>query len=212
MMKKGNILDIGMLVIRNSGYAEMHKKSNVQYWANQFGFYELESWLEELNTEEYLWYTHSIDTSYVESENKWFKSQLKKVEELQISRKQIEEWFGTEINDYETSRNLQQLEQLTISISEIVDSSMNLNRPLMEEINELVTDHAFNYLLPIEDGCVIVWFDDDFYRIRKNKAVPLDAKRWKLYYPLKEKAGKAVHTKYDNVNECLRLGMLLALE
>jgi len=210
MMKKGNILDIGMLVIRNSGYAEMNKKGNVQHWAKQFGFYELESWLEELNTEEYLWYAHSIDTSFVEAENKWFESQLKKVEELRISRKRIEEWFGKEIADYKTSLNLQQLEQLTVPISEVVNSSMNLNRPLMKVINELVTDHAFNYVLPIEDGCVIVWFDDDFYRIRKNKAVPLDAKRWKLYYSLKEKAGKAVQIKYDNVNECLRLGALLA--
>ena len=208
-MKKGNILDIGMLMIRNSGYAEMHKKGNVQYWANQFGFYELESWLEELNTEEYLWYAHSIDTSYVESENKWFKLQLKKFEELQISRKQVEEWFGKEITDYKTSPNYQQLEQLTIPINEVVNSAMTLNRPLMEVINGLVTDHGFNYILPIEDGCVIVWFDDDFYRIRKNKAVPLEAKRWKLYYPLREKAGKAVQTKYDNVNECLRLHTLL---
>jgi len=209
MMKKGNILDIGMLMIRNSGYAEMHKKGNVQYWANQFGFYELESWLEELNTEEYLWYAHSIDMSYVESENKWFKLQLKKFEELQISRKQVEEWFGKEITDYKTSPNYQQLEQLTIPINEVVNSAMTLNRPLMEVINGLVTDHGFNYILPIEDGCVIVWFDDDFYRIRKNKAVPLEAKRWKLYYPLREKAGKAVQTKYDNVNECLRLHTLL---
>lgn len=208
-MRKGNILDIGMLVIRNSGYAEMHKKGNVQYWANQFGFYELESWLEDLNTEEYLWYANSIDTSYVEAENKWFKSHLRKVEELQISRKRIKEWFGEEIKDYETSPNLQQLEQLTVPINEVVNSAMNLNRPLMKVINELVTDHAFNYVLPIEDGCVIAWFDDDFYRIRKNKAVPLEAKRWKLYYPFKEKAGKAVQTKYDNVNECLRLGVLL---
>ncbi|MFP3727522.1 hypothetical protein U8V72_20280 [Priestia filamentosa] len=208
-MKKGNILDICMTIIKNSEFSDVGKKSSVEHWAKEFNFYELVQWIEGLNTEEYLWYAYSVN--YEEVERKVYNKhpKLLKDRSFSIKRKQFEIIFSKELSEFKKEMNDQELCQLDFKLDTMVDEERRLKKKLIHEIAERAEGHVFNYVLPLWDGSILVWFYDNFYIIKKDEVSTLNGESWNKYYTQKERSGKWVKQKYESVHEYMRFSVLL---
>lgn len=209
-MKKGNLLDIGIDAVKRSGLSDITKKSNVQFWAKQLGFFEVNDWLEDLRTEEYLWYMYSIDFNKVVGLDSFDVERLEALGNLNEARNIIEEVFGNELADYNKSKKFIDFKQLPFSFSDITNTSGELKSPLLFTINESVDDHAYNYLLPTNDGYCVVFLSDYFYKVKGKEIRELTGKEWSIYYSRSMNLSHKSKCKFDIVNEQMRLAALLA--
>lgn len=205
-MKKVNILDIGLQTVRTSGKTEMLSKKAVQYWAYYLGFFELVTWLEEATPADFINYLHCVD---------WDKTpSLEDIEyvlslEDEIGARQcVEEEFEKEIQNFDDTGKIKELNQLPFSFEEA-----EWEGSFYDYIQEHAPDHAYSYYLTIR-GVNIFWFKDYFYvetnkKTGKDSFEELSGKEWLSLTSSYNSLSNESKQKFHTIDEQMKLATLL---
>ncbi|MCU7667440.1 DUF5049 domain-containing protein [Bacillus thuringiensis] len=211
-MKKGNILDIGIKAVKDSGKTNMYDREAVKYYAFYFGFNSLVSWL-VANEEEYISMINCIDfeaTPALDSDTKEMLLENAENENDFASSLEIRSEFHKEIEEFREVGGYKELKQLPFTFDDFFnDFQENGVGKISDYLHDKLPDHAYNYLLPLPDGNDLYWFDDYFYILKSGKFEILSTEQWIGFQSRKNRLGEESQCKFDIVDEQMRLAVLL---
>lgn len=211
MMKKGNILDIGIATVRKSGLTNMFSKNNVQYYANDFGFAELVVFLEEISPGEYLTFVDSIDYDNVPTMDSYDIEEFKEYKDSFGARKRVMEDFEAEVKEYrDVCKNIE-MNQLPFSYDEWLETKENGEKNFTEYVSKTVQEHPYNYYFHLNDK-IIFWLQDGFYEYKKAVLSPLSGKTWASAQFQYEKLDEMSKRKFTEIDDHMRFNVLLENE
>lgn len=164
-MKKGNIVDIGLRAVRDSGKTNMWHKRNVQYYAFHMGFFELVNWLED-NTH-YATLLFNVDYNATPSVDAQYLLELENADE---ARHEVVSLFPDEVRGYPGG-----FFDFFPTAMKKVDFISGFSTDIMKkQIENHMHDHLF-----IENKMRIVWLSDGLFVIKDNqKLEPMTLCDW----------------------------------
>jgi len=211
MMKKGNILDIGIATVRKSALTNMFSKNSVQYYANDFGFCELVIFLEEISHGEYLTFIDSIDYDNVPTMDSYDIEEFKEYPNSSAARQRVVEDFEDEVREYREVYQKIEMNQLPFSYDDWLATKEDGETNFKKYALKTVQEHLYNYYFPFNNK-LIFWLQDGFYEYEKNTLIPLSGKTWASAQFQYEKLDKVNKSKFTEIDEHMRFNVLLENE
>lgn len=207
-MKQNHILDIGYQAVQQSGKTNMMNKKNVQYWANELGFFDLVLWLEEASVYDYISFQNSIDFS------KPIDLDIEYLLELDSTKAMIEvrHLFESEVDENRKSKGFKDFYEIPFTLEEFLNSKENIFQFLLKNAEK----HPLNYLFVSRYGKLIGKFKNNFYHhIYKAiggeiKVKKIDARQWKELSQQKDQLNPENRTKFNVIDEEVRMMALFA--
>lgn len=199
-MKRGNILDIGMKAIRDSGLVNMFDRKGIQRLAFDMGFCELVTWLEEAKNGEHIMLLESVD---FENTANAPLEELLEVSDMGRARLILMDEFEEQIKSYRGG--FLELKRFPFSFDDFTASPF---KGLRSFVDQHVEDHPLNYILILEQGDYAVQFTDGFYVTKGGNVTKLSSEMWKIEQELVSRMPNENRTKFHYADKYFRLHTL----
>lgn len=198
-MERGNILDIGVKAVRDSGKVNMFDRLGVQKIAFDMGFCELVTWIEENSAEKYFML---LDCTDFESTPDAPWEELLDCGDTGEARDILFDDFKEEIVNYQ--KGYTEFKQLPFTFEQYAKSQCTTLRTF---VDKHVSDHPFNYLYFMHQGGDVVHFLDGHF-VCYRSVVKLSPDLWFIEQQHVKYLSREDQSKFKIIDKFFRLHTL----